>query len=97
MSAILHENLRRQSLVKTSGLVAGVWRQAKDKKAFPVFEPATGTILCHCADLGQQDFLDAIESATVGTSEFAEYTAKARSGILSRWYDLVTEHTEDCK
>ena len=49
------------------------------------------------ADLGRQDFLDAIESATTGTKEPTGYKAKARAGIPSKWFDLLMQNIEDRK
>lgn len=43
------------------GLVVGEWREAPGTKDFPVNEPSSDTMLCHCAGLGRQGFLDAIE------------------------------------
>lgn len=96
MAIILNDRLKNKTLLKTSGLVAGEWLDDQEKKVFHVYDPASGQVLCDCADLGQQHFLDAIESAAVGTDEFSELTAKTRAGILYQWFALVMENADDC-
>ncbi|KAM0713408.1 hypothetical protein Q7P37_010370 [Cladosporium fusiforme] len=94
MSAL--EQVKDQSLVITSGLVAGKWRSGNNGKTFPVFDPSTGAVLKECADLGKQDFLDAIESAKQGTSRFFESTtAKERGAILRRWFDSIIANADN--
>jgi succinate-semialdehyde dehydrogenase/glutarate-semialdehyde dehydrogenase len=94
MASLLKSNVKDQSLVVASGLVAGEWR--KGKKTFPVTEPSSNTTLLECADLEQQDFIDAIQSAKAGTRDFYESTtAKERGALLRKWFDLIIANASD--
>lgn len=85
-----------QTLVITSGLVAGQWRSAK--KTFPIYEPSSATVLTSCADLGHKDILEAIDSAETGTKKFFENTtARERGALLRNWFELVTAQADDCE
>lgn len=90
--------LQDKSLLISSGLVAGDWKNGQDGKTFPVYEPSSATVLQEIANLGRQDFVDAIESAKTGTAKFYESTtAKERGALLRKWYDLVMANADDCK
>jgi succinate-semialdehyde dehydrogenase / glutarate-semialdehyde dehydrogenase len=94
MASLLSSNVKDKSLVVASGLVAGEWREGKRK--FPVTEPSSNTTLLECADLEQQDFIDAIQSAKVGTRDFYESTtAKDRGNLLRKWHDLISANASD--
>lgn len=96
MASEVLKSLRCPELLITSGLVAGEWR-APEGKTFSVYEPSTGSVLRECANLGLQDFLDAIDSAEKGMAAYYESTtARQRGQILRRWYDLVMANIDDC-
>jgi len=93
MSSPALQSLKNQDLFVSSGLVAGQWRTVN---VFPVTEPSTGTVLHECANLGRQDFIDAINSAEQGTKNFYHNTtAKERGTLLRKWNDLVLENLDD--
>jgi hypothetical protein len=95
--AALLGKLKNQDLLVSSGLVAGQWKSGADGKTFKVFEPSSGEVLHECADLGKQDFLDAVDSAEKGTRDFYENTtAKERGAIMRKLYDLMLANEEDC-
>lgn len=89
------QTLKKKDLFVSSGLVAGQWRTGK---TFPVTEPSSGTVLHECANLGRQDFVDAINSGRQGAANFYQNTtAKERGTLLRRWNDLVLENQDDRK
>ncbi|KAK1472332.1 hypothetical protein CTAM01_16396 [Colletotrichum tamarilloi] len=88
--------LQDKSLLISSGLVAGEWKNGQDGKTFPVYEPSSATVLQECANLSRQDFIDAIESAKKGSAKFHESTtAKERGALLRKWFDLVIANADD--
>ncbi|KAJ5471313.1 hypothetical protein PENFLA_c066G00483 [Penicillium flavigenum] len=88
--------LSEPSLLGSNGLVAGQWRLSSSRKTFPVYEPSTGNVLHHCADMGNIDFVQAIESAHTGFLEFStSTTAKSRGILLRKWYELILKHQND--
>lgn len=90
--------LKDSSLFQTDGLVNGSWKKGKSGKTFPVFEPSTGEVLHQCADLGLSDFQEAIDIAYVGYKNFSKSTtAKERGAMLRKWFNLITENSDDSK
>ncbi|OBT82649.1 hypothetical protein VE02_07937 [Pseudogymnoascus sp. 03VT05] len=96
LPAVLLGKLKNPDLFVSSGLVAGEWTVAADGKTFSVFEPSSAQVLHECADLGEQDFIDAIDSAENGTRNFYENTtARERGAILRKFHDLMLSNEED--
>ena len=90
-------SLKNPSLFDTRGLIAGSWKDASSNSLFPVYEPATGTVLENCASFGREEFTEAIDSAYGGYQEFYHSTtAKERGAMLRRWNDLILQNKEDC-
>ncbi|KAK1625542.1 aldehyde dehydrogenase domain-containing protein [Colletotrichum phormii] len=88
--------LQDKSLLVSSGLVAGEWKNGQDDKTFLVYEPSSATVLQECANLSRQDFIGAIESAKKGSAKFHESTtAKERGALLRKWSDLVIANADD--
>jgi succinate-semialdehyde dehydrogenase/glutarate-semialdehyde dehydrogenase len=90
--------LKDPSLFITKGFIDGQWRTASSGAQFPVYEPASATILAQVSNFAHADMVDAIKSAEVGQREYyASTTAKDRSAILRKWNDLVLENIDDSK
>jgi succinate-semialdehyde dehydrogenase/glutarate-semialdehyde dehydrogenase len=83
------------ALLQTDAYVDGAWRAAADGKRFAVTNPATGEVLAEVADLGAADARAAIEAAAAAQAPWAQLTAKARHGLLMRWFGLIMEARED--
>ena len=75
-----------------TSLIGADWRPGQHR--FAVTNPATGEILAHVADLGADDTRDAVAAAEAAGPAWRRLPAKARSTLLRRWFDLVTEHSE---
>ncbi|KAJ5138689.1 uncharacterized protein N7515_003537 [Penicillium bovifimosum] len=89
-------SLNDPTLLDSRGLINGEWRDAIDLKTFPVYEPATASVLYPCADFGREEFVEAINAAHVGYKSFyKDTTAKERAQLLRRWNDLIIENSED--
>jgi len=87
--------LRDPALFKETCLIAGEWRFAADGKTFPVTDPATDQIVANVPWLEQAAIVETITSARRAFLLWREKTAKQRCAILRRWFDLITENTED--
>ncbi|VUC34758.1 unnamed protein product [Clonostachys rosea] len=84
------------SLLITQGLVAGRWRSAPEDSKFPVYEPASGTVLLECANFTRNEIIEAIQSAETGQKQyFKSTTAKERGALLRIWHDLIQANKED--
>ncbi len=85
--------LNDPSLLKTDALINGQWVAGPAR--FEVHDPATGAKLADVANLGPQDAEAAIAAANAAWPAWREKTAKERSILLRKWYDLLMAHQED--
>ncbi|MCO5112268.1 MAG: NAD-dependent succinate-semialdehyde dehydrogenase [Burkholderiaceae bacterium] len=85
--------LKDPSLLKTEGLINGQWVTGASR--FAVHDPATGLKLADAANLGPQDAQAAIDAANAAWPAWRSKTAKERSIILRKWYDLLMQHQDD--
>jgi succinate-semialdehyde dehydrogenase/glutarate-semialdehyde dehydrogenase len=76
-------------------LINGEWCDADTKKTFFVNNPATGEDIAQVADLGIEETRKAISAAVQAQIIWAQKTAKERSQLLRRWFELVMQHQED--
>ena len=80
------------SLRRDRAYVNGQWVAASDERVFAVHSPATGEEIGRVPDLGPGETRDAIESAERAWPAWRALTAKERSAVLRRWFELILEH-----
>ena len=85
--------LRDPSLLKTDALIDGRWVPGSQR--FDVHDPATGAKLADVANLGPAEAQQAIDAAHAAWPAWRNQTAKQRSQILRRWFELLLEHQDD--
>lgn len=85
--------LKNPSLLKTDALINGQWVSGTSR--FDVHDPATGLKLADVANLGPQDAEAAIAAANSAWPAWRAKTAKERSIILRKWYDLLMASQDD--
>ena len=83
------------ALLKTACLIDGEWAEADSGKTFAVHNPATGELIANVPDCGPGETGRAIEAAAHAFPKWRSKTAKERSAVLRRWFDLMVEHGED--
>ena len=83
------------SLYQPLSFVNGQWVGATSGATFEVVNPATGQVVESVADLSAADCVKAIDAAEAAFPAWAGLTAKERSAILRRWFNIMTEHTEE--
>ena len=76
-------------------LINGEWRDASDGGTFDVENPATGEVLATLASATEEDSRAAMDAAANAQESWARTSARERSEILRRAFDLVQEHAED--
>lgn len=89
------QTLKDPSLFKQAALVGGKWIEANADSGMAVSDPATGDIIGYVPKLGAKETREAIEVAEVARHGWAKRTAKERSQILRRWYELMMENQDD--
>ncbi len=85
--------LRDPTLLKTDALVNGQWVGGSSR--FAVTDPATGAHLADVANLGPADAEAAIAAANAAWPAWRSKTAKERSTILRKWFDLLMANQDD--
>lgn len=85
--------LKDPTLLKTDALINGQWVAGSSR--FDVLDPATGQKLADVANLGPADAEAAIAAANAAWGGWKNKTAKERSNILRKWYDLLMANQDD--
>lgn len=91
MSAQPHK-LSTHPLFKTGYFVGGKWLEAKD--TFDVLDPATGDVVAKVSKSGKAETEAAVKAASDAFPAWRKTTAKERSEILHRWYELMLENKQ---
>jgi succinate-semialdehyde dehydrogenase/glutarate-semialdehyde dehydrogenase len=86
--------LRDETLFRQAALVGDRWIEANGS-GVAVTNPATGEVIGHVPKLGAAETREAIEFAEGAQKDWAKRTAKERSNILRRWFELMIENKED--
>jgi len=85
--------LKDPSLLKTDALINGQW--VAGARRFDVLDPATGHKLADVANLGPAETETAIAAANAAWPAWKTKTAKERSIILRKWFDLLMANQDD--
>ena len=87
-------DLKDPTLLREAALVGDRWIEAAGQ-GVAVHNPATGDLIGHVPKLGEAETLAAIEAARLAQKAWAATTAKHRSDILRRWFDLMMANQDD--
>ncbi len=85
--------LNDPSLLKTNALVNGQWLAGTSR--FDVLDPSNGRKLVDVANLGPAEAEAAINAANAAWPAWRSKTAKERSILLRKWFDLLMANQED--
>ena len=87
--------LKDRSLLRTQCYLDGGWHGADDGRTREVRDPATHRTLGTVPILGAAETRRAIEAAQRAFPAWAAKTAKERSAVLRRWFDLMMANVDD--
>lgn len=73
-------------------LINGRWVQAQNQKMFTVTNPSTGEEVGKVPMMGKVETREAIDAAQTALGPWGRKTAKERSDILRRWFDLIMQN-----
>ena len=88
-------DLSARNLLEGRSFVDGAWIDADSGATFAVTNPASGEEIARMADLGRAETARAIDAAYAAQAPWAAKTAKERSAILRRWFELIVENADD--
>lgn len=88
-------NLKDPSLLRQQCYIDGQWLDADSGEKIAVNNPATGEIIAHVPKMGTQETRRAIEAANRAWPAWKAKTAKERSTVLRRLFDLMILNQED--
>ena len=92
---IFPAKINHPDLLRTQAYIDGKWVDAEDGSQFEVDNPATQAVIAHVANLGPKSAAQAIAAAERALPAWRALTAKARSIILRKWFDLIILHADD--
>ncbi|XP_023109387.2 succinate-semialdehyde dehydrogenase, mitochondrial isoform X2 [Felis catus] len=81
------------ALLRSESFVGGRWLPAA--AAFPVHDPASGAQLGLVADCGVPETRAAVRAAYEAFCSWRGVSAKERSSLLRKWYDLMMQNKDD--
>jgi succinate-semialdehyde dehydrogenase/glutarate-semialdehyde dehydrogenase len=93
--AVFPMKLNNPELLRTQSYIDGKWVDAPDGAEFAVDNPATGSNIAHVSNLGAKQAEQAIAAASLAFPAWRARTAKERSNILRKWFDLIIANTDD--
>ncbi len=88
-------SLKDPSLFRQQCYVDGKWSDAEGGATLKVDNPATGAIIGTAPRMGAAETRRAIDAAAKAWPAWRAKTAKERSAILRRWYELMLAHADD--
>ncbi|MDC0691768.1 NADP-dependent succinate-semialdehyde dehydrogenase [Klebsiella pasteurii] len=87
--------LNDPTLFRQQAMINGRWRDASSKETLVVTNPANGQQLGSVPKMGAGETHEAIDTAARALPAWRALTAKERSSILRRWFELMMEHQDD--
>ncbi|VTU13200.1 Succinate-semialdehyde dehydrogenase [NADP(+)] GabD [Variovorax sp. SRS16] len=88
-------NLRHPELFRQQCLVDGAWVNASGGETIQVINPADDSVLGSVPRLTAMDVRAAVQAADRALSPWRQTSAKERSRLMRRWFDLCMAHQDD--
>jgi len=87
--------LKDPTLLRQQCYIDGKWVDADDRKTLAVHNPADGQQIGTVPSMGAAETRRAIEAANAAWPAWRARTAKERSNILRKWFELMMANQED--
>jgi len=87
--------LKDKGLFRQAALVGDRWIEADPATGIAVTNPATGEVIGHVPKLGTTETRQAIAAAEQAQRAWAARTAKERSAVLRKWFELMMANQDD--
>lgn len=86
--------MRDIDLVLSRGFINGEWVEANSGELVAVVNPANGEVITTVPDMGKQEAEAAVVAAHNAFLDWRKTTAKHRSSLLKKWFDLIVENAD---
>ena len=83
---------KTDQLIKTQAYINGAWAGSPVTE---VLDKASGEVIAKVADCGRVETREAIAAAKAAMPAWAKRTAKERSFLLRKWFDLIVAHQHE--
>lgn len=87
------ELLKNPQLWQTNAYINGQW--VEGKSTLEVMNPATGEVIANIPNMGKDEANLAVKAAFEAQKNWAKKSAKERSIILRRWFELIMQNRDD--
>lgn len=87
--------LTDSTLLRTQAFIGGEWVDADDGATFAVTNPADLSPICSVASVGAVETERAVAAAEAALPAWRAKTAKERSALLRKWFELMMANQED--
>ena len=87
--------LKNPALFRQAALIGSRWVEADAATGIAVNNPANNDLIGYVPKLGRTETEEAIAAAKTAQLAWAARTAKDRSQVLRRWYDLMMQNQDD--
>ena len=94
-TTLMFPTLQDPSLLRHQSYLDGEWIDADSGMRFDVDNPADGSIVGSVPDCGAAETRRAITAANTALPAWRALTAKQRSALLRRWYELMLLNADD--
>jgi succinate-semialdehyde dehydrogenase/glutarate-semialdehyde dehydrogenase len=91
----MHTLLKDPDLYRAAALIGGDWVSATPHGAYDLRNPATGDLLARLPRCREGEVQRAVEVADAAFRAWRQTTAKVRSEVVRRWYELIVAAKED--
>ena len=88
-------DISNKKLFKQQCFIGGEWIDAKTNRIIEVNNPATKDIIGNVPNCGKDETKMAIKLAENSWLEWKSKTAKERSNLLKKWFNLIQNNNED--
>jgi succinate-semialdehyde dehydrogenase/glutarate-semialdehyde dehydrogenase len=92
-NSTIKATLQNPALFQADAWINGHWVAGSSR--FAVDNPASGEVIAQVSNLGATEAEAAIAAAEVALPAWRAKTAKERSAILRRWFDLIVTNSDD--
>jgi succinate-semialdehyde dehydrogenase/glutarate-semialdehyde dehydrogenase len=80
--------------LQSLALIDGEWLPAQDNSTFDVVNPLNNELIATVANCGAAETQAAIAAASRALADWTARSAKEKSQLLRRWYELVMAHQQ---